>query len=591
MGVSLTFRSSFLGLVLALAVSVPFAAHPALGADRARQGQNYHGQTDPYAAQFGDLLGDLDAFWSAAFRETAADYRSPETVAMDRPVQTGCGPADPSAFAFYCNSDETIYFSVAGFADHERRFGDFAPIVVTAHEWGHHVQWLLRVSQEAGNAYELQADCLAGAYANDASTRGLLDPGDVTEAVLTSADAGDDPLLPQDQPGAHGTNDDRITAFMRGYIDGVAGCELSIMGPRPAAPEAAAATDRGSAGSRLPVPPASVPQPVPLLLPSLIPVTLSLPHEQAFRVEETGERTLSELALGFPDPTEANRLLLDWGWQETAYTYYASDSPPAGAAGWIELSVHRFATVDAAAAALPYFAETRQSATGMHSIDLGLFGDQAMALAGPAYNGDEVTIYARRGRILIRATGIAPNGDPTGDVIEAALIPLRQLIDEPRIVSPDILAALPSADDVPAELRLAEEHARSASSLAAGFADPVEAERLFQMWDWRESAARVFVADGVGSAAGTTRMEAVLYRLGNAEAARAALPYFMDARAVALGLSEVAAPRVGDEARAIEGPTTDGREATIYVQAGAVLLRFTAIGSGNPMADLWAMLG
>ena len=80
--------------------------------------------------------------------------------------------------------------------------GDFAPIVVTAHEWGHHVQWLLGVVPEPGNAFELQADCLAGAYASDAGQQGLLDPGDITEAVASRRRHGDPLGLPQDAPGA-----------------------------------------------------------------------------------------------------------------------------------------------------------------------------------------------------------------------------------------------------------------------------------------------------------------------------------------------------------------------------------------------------
>jgi predicted metalloprotease len=158
-------------------------------------------------------------------------------------VITGCGPARPENFAFYCPRDEAFYYSPDGFAEHERRIGDFAPIVVTAHEWGHHVQWLIGVVPEPGNAFELQADCLAGTYASEAGQQGLQDPGDVTEAVASSAEAGDPLGLPQDAPGAHGINDDRVIAFMRGYLDGVTGCGLPLSSdprlpdPPPTGPE------------------------------------------------------------------------------------------------------------------------------------------------------------------------------------------------------------------------------------------------------------------------------------------------------------------------------------------------------------------
>jgi predicted metalloprotease len=128
--------------------------------------------------------------------------------------------------SFYCPAEEAIYYAPAGLEAHRRRIGDFAPIVVLAHEWEHHLQTLLGIAPRPGNTFELHADCLAGAYTSDAGQRGLLDPGDITEAVAMAAAAGDPLGLPQDTPGAHGINDDRVTAFMRGYLGGVDACAL-----------------------------------------------------------------------------------------------------------------------------------------------------------------------------------------------------------------------------------------------------------------------------------------------------------------------------------------------------------------------------
>jgi predicted metalloprotease len=139
---------------------------------------------------------------------------------------TASGPADLEHLAFYCPTEETIYYSPAGLNAHRRRIGDFAPIVVMAHEWRHHLQTHLGIAPARGNTFELQADCLAGAHTSDAGQRGLLDPGDITEAVAMAATAGDPLGLPQDTPGAHGINDDRITAFMRGYLGGTDACAL-----------------------------------------------------------------------------------------------------------------------------------------------------------------------------------------------------------------------------------------------------------------------------------------------------------------------------------------------------------------------------
>jgi hypothetical protein len=219
-----------------------------------------------------------------------------------------------------------------------------------------------------------------------------------------------------------------------------------------------------------------------------------------------------------------------------------------------------------------------------------LFGDQTAAVTGPAYNGTETTLYARRGNLLIRATAIAPNGNPLGDVIEVVLVPLRQLIDELGVVSPQLWDELPQPSMMPAGLVPAGDQARSAATIADTFPDPAEAERLFQAWGWREHAARSFVADGPGTANGTTQFDIAVYRFADPTAVSEALPYFLDTRAEALGLSEVAAPMIGDEARAISGPVQGGQEATLYIRGGFLLLRFTAVGTGNPMADIVALL-
>jgi hypothetical protein len=536
---------------------------PGVSAQGTPEPQRYGRDDQGYASQFAEVLDQLDAFWSSNFAATSATYRSPAVIPLEDVVITGCGPAGPEDFAFYCGNDETIYYSPAGFAEHERRIGDFAPFVVTAHEWGHHVQRLLGVVPEPGNAFELQADCLAGAYASEAGQQGLLDPGDVTEAVQGSAEAGDPLGLPQDAPGAHGINDDRVIAFMRGYLDGVTGCDLPVS---------------RIIEDRVLDPP----------LTALLPTVLELPQGQPFRRESEGVSTFDDMVAGLPDPEQTRELLHEWGWQENVYRIYASDNPPPHAVGWVTLGIHRFASVDGAAAALPYFADARRNALGYDPVDVGLFADQTEAMAGHAVNGEELIIYARRGNLIFRVDGIAPNGDPTADVFEALLIPLRQLVDEPHVVSPALFDVLPDAGALLPGLSLTEEHARSAGTIATTFPDVAEAERLFQDWGWRESAARVFTGS---TPSGTTRVEVSVFRLANEPAAAEALPYFLDARAVALALSEAATPSArGDEARAISGPVEGGQEATVYLRRGRDLFRVTAIGPGNPMADVAGLL-
>ncbi|MDQ3696085.1 MAG: neutral zinc metallopeptidase [Chloroflexota bacterium] len=546
------------GSALAMVVSAQSTPEP----------NRYVRESQGYAGQFADVLEELDAFWFGIFSEAGVVYRAPAVIPLERPVQTGCGAAGPQDFAFYCPRNETIYYSPRGFAAHDLQIGDFAPIVVMAHEWGHHAQWLVGIVPEPGNAFELQADCFAGAYASKAGQQGLLDPGDITEAVMGSAAAGDPLGLPQDAPGAHGINDDRVIAFMRGYLDGVTGCGWQL--------------------SAAPQPPDQPQVPTQLSIAALLPSVLDLPQRQPFRLEAEGISTLTDMVEELPDPERTRQLLVQWGWEENVYRIYASDAPPPNAVGWVSLGIHRFSSVDGAAAALSYFAAARRNALGYEPLDVGLFADQTEALTGQAVNGRELVIYARRGNLIFRAAGIAPNGDPTADVFETLLIPLRQLVDEPRVVSSALFDLLPNEAHIETGLHMTEEHARSAGTIATTFLDVTEAERLFQNWGWRESAARVFTGK---TRSGASRLEVSVFRLADHQAAAAALPYFLDARAEVLRLSPTTVPEGrADEARAIAGAVEGGYEATVYLRRGPHLFRITAIGEGNPMADLKELL-
>ena len=180
------------------------------------------------AGRVGGVIDDLDAFWSGAFEAARQPYRSPEVIAVEDFMTSVCGTLTPGFAAAYCGLDQTLFYENPFFAALHEDVGDFAWKVILAHEWGHHVQRVLQIVPTPGTAFELQADCLAGAYASDAGARGWLNPGDITEAVASSAAFGDPLWLPQDQLGAHGTGDDRITAFMRGYLDGFLGCQLPL---------------------------------------------------------------------------------------------------------------------------------------------------------------------------------------------------------------------------------------------------------------------------------------------------------------------------------------------------------------------------
>ncbi len=145
--------------------------------------------------------------------QTGVKYQPTTLVIYDGATRSGCGGAQSAMGPFYCPIDKKVYLDTSFFRDMKTKFGgggEFAYAYVVAHEIGHHVQDLLgildkvdnmkqRVSQTPANALsvrvELQADCLAGVWANHANDKWkILQPGDVERALATAQAIGDDRL-------------------------------------------------------------------------------------------------------------------------------------------------------------------------------------------------------------------------------------------------------------------------------------------------------------------------------------------------------------------------------------------------------------
>jgi predicted metalloprotease len=115
--------------------------------------------------------------------------------------------------------------------------GDFAQAYVIAHEVGHHIQNILgiagKVQQERARVddvtsnqlsvrMELQADCLAGIWGQEAGAANILEQGDIEEALNAAAAIGDDRLQRKSQgyvvedSFTHGSSEQRVRWFKRG---------------------------------------------------------------------------------------------------------------------------------------------------------------------------------------------------------------------------------------------------------------------------------------------------------------------------------------------------------------------------------------
>jgi len=207
---------------------------------------------DRQAAFIKTVLADTEAVWSQQYAQAGSRYRPPTLVLYRGATSSGCGQASSGMGPFYCPQDQKVYVDLGFFDELETKFGaggDFANAYVLAHEVGHHIQNMegtlanvQRAKQQlrgksAQNKLqvkvELQADCYAGLWANQAQKQfDILEAGDLEEAMTTASAIGDDSLQKQSQGFAiphtftHGTSKQRVAWFNKGFKRGtVAACD------------------------------------------------------------------------------------------------------------------------------------------------------------------------------------------------------------------------------------------------------------------------------------------------------------------------------------------------------------------------------
>jgi predicted metalloprotease len=194
-------------------------------------------------------LDDIQKTWDRILPEQEhIPYRHAKLVLFRDEYPSACGEARRTAGPFYCPGDEKVYLDLGFFRELKQRFGapgEFAQAYVIAHEIGHHVQKLLGIEtrerrlrrENPGRAnqlsvrLELQADCLAGVWANSTHQRNLVDQKDIGAAIRAAAAVGDDRLQRAQRGYAnpetftHGTSAQRVEWFRKGFDSGkIAAC-------------------------------------------------------------------------------------------------------------------------------------------------------------------------------------------------------------------------------------------------------------------------------------------------------------------------------------------------------------------------------
>ncbi len=324
-----------------------------------------------------------------------------------------------------------------------------------------------------------------------------------------------------------------------------------------------------------------------------------------FMVIDDRPRSLGEQAAMFGNPDDAARRLAEWGWQENAFVVFQATTPTAAGApvATVDISLTRFASPAAAAAALAYFLDDRTAVLGQreaHSLSQWTGGDELRTIAGPVPNGDDTTVYARSGPLLLRVSATAAPGRtaPAPDAIARAIVErftgqsapvgvgVRQPVAETGFPSLAAFETLPL--DNAACFRVAGEGELDPTVVAQRLATGPDGAGALDELGWSGGVYRQFACDAEPGRAGWIDLS--VHRFPDAAAAAEAVTMFAETRAAGTNLHPAPPTALGDGDAALAGPAVNGTEYTRYVSRGPLLFAVTGVApDGDPRADVEAV--
>ncbi len=244
-------------LVIALIAALVFGVDPTQmlgGVNQPGQVQQLPGQeaqggsgaaescsVDKASRESCNALSSLNKTWAPLFAAAKIQFQRPKLVFYSQQGQSGCGSAQSAMGPFYCPNDQGIYLDTEFYQQMDQQLGatgSFARDYVIAHEYGHHIQNLLGMSDQVHSLQEqnprqanqlsvrleLQADCYAGVWA--AKNRDLMEPGDMESGLNAAHQIGDDTLMkaagrrPVEAAFTHGSSEQRMMWLRKGLETG-----------------------------------------------------------------------------------------------------------------------------------------------------------------------------------------------------------------------------------------------------------------------------------------------------------------------------------------------------------------------------------